>query len=242
MKINNLQEEIKIDEAISHFKNLNREEFYSFLDSSNDVLKQIALLNIENVFSEQEANKITNTLTDHPSETREYCSFLINRLIKNPDYRSYFFSQTILNNFERAIFDVNPKVCRKIIEILPYFEKLEMLYPLLIKNSFDLIELLEEKNKEKNYLYNKKSFHLYWHVFALGYTLNNRLYQNHKKDLVNLLNLLIKFKEYTIREKGAYLVKKLKKYSSEQELKEILEKYLNDENFYVKETFTTQGI
>ena len=228
-------EEKKIDEAINHFENATDEQLFEFLDGDDDVLKQIAVLKLEKVSSSDEVDKILNTLTDHPSETREYCSFLVNRLLKNKEFRQYFSSEKAFSNIERAVFDVNPKVCRKVIEVLPYFVQLDELYPTMIKNCFDLIELLQEKNKEKNYLYNKKSFHLYWHVFALGYTLKEDLFQKYENDLINLLNALLEFKEYTLREKGAYLVKELMKFSNDERLKSLLDTYTNDENFYVKE-------
>jgi len=228
-------EEKKIDEAINHFENATDEQLFEFLDGDDDVLKQIAVLKLEKVSSSEEVDKILNTLTDHPSETREYCSFLVNRLLKNKEFRQYFSSEKAFSNIERAVFDVNPKVCRKVIEVLPYFVQLDELYPTMIKNCFDLIELLQEKNKEKNYLYNKKSFHLYWHVFALGYTLKEDLFQKYENDLINLLNALLEFKEYTLREKGAYLVKELMRFSNDERLKSLLDTYTNDENFYVKE-------
>ncbi len=236
MKIN-LPEESKIDEAIKYFETCTTKDLFNFLDGEDDILKQIALLNIEEINSTVEADKILNTLIEHPSETREYCAFLINRLLKNSNYRKYFDSKTALNNIEKAIFDVNPKVCRKILEVLPFFIQLDTLYPMLIKNSFDLIELLQEKNKDKNYLYNKKSFHLYWHIFALGYTLTADFFTKYQEELYNLLEKLLTFKEYTLREKGAYLAKELLHYSSNEKFQAISDKYCNDENFYVKEIF-----
>ena len=74
-------EEKKIDEAINHFENATDEQLFEFLDGDDDVLKQIAVLKLEKVSSSDEVDKILNTLTDHPSETREYCSFLVNRLM-----------------------------------------------------------------------------------------------------------------------------------------------------------------
>ena len=107
----------------------------------------------------------------------------------------------------------------------------------MIKNSFDLIELLQEKNKDKNYLYNKKSFHLYWHIFALGHTLTDEFFSKYQEELYSLLEKLLTFKEYTLREKGAYLAKKLSNYSTNKKFQTITAKYRNDENFYVKEIF-----
>ena len=234
----NLEYFENIDKAIEYFSSATREELFSFLKNENDeVLQQIALLKINEVTSVNEAQEITTLLTEHSSETREYCSFLINRLMKKEEFRQYFSGNIILNKFTHSISDVNPKVCRKIIEILPYYTQKEDLFNFVLKNTFILIEELREKNKNKNYQYNTKSFHLYWHIFALGYILTDHLFCNNKKDLLKLLDLLFLFNEYTIREKGAYLIKQIAPFITQNELNLLLNQYSNDENFYVKEIF-----
>jgi len=233
----NLEYFEKIDKAIEYFNNATDKELFDFLSSDDEILQQIALLKLENVSSINEAEKITFTLTEHSSETREYCSFLINRLMKQEHYRKYFTGELILEKFTKSISDVNPKVCRKIIEILPHYMELERLYPIILKNSYTLVEELKEKNKDKNYQYNTKSFHLYWHIFTLGYTLNCEFFNNYKADLLKLLELLFEFREYTIREKGAFLIQKLAQFLTQEELNLLNQKYANDENFYVQEIF-----
>ena len=78
-----------IDNAINHFKSSSTEDLYNFLKTDNDILKQIALLHLTTVSSQEEAELIVNTLINHPSETREYCSFLINRLFQNKEYKKF---------------------------------------------------------------------------------------------------------------------------------------------------------
>lgn len=226
----------KIDEAINCFSTLSNDELYSFLDNDDEVKKQIALLNINKISSNIMAEKIVFALTNHSSETREYCAFLINRLMKQKENQNYFSGEIVLQKFEKAIFDVNPKVCRKILEILPFYTDLDRLFLLMIANSFSLIEQLKEKNKDKNYQYNTKSFHLYWHIFAIGITLNNIFYQNHKDKLILLIEQLANFNEYTLREKAAFLSNKMISFENGDRLVEIIQKLQNDENFYVKET------
>lgn len=233
----NLEYFEKIDKAIEYFNNASDKELFGFLANDDEVLQQIALLKLDNISSIEEAEKITFTLTEHSSETREYCSFLINRLMKKASCREYFTGDLILEKFVKSVSDVNPKVCRKIIEILPFYMELSKLYPRILKNSFDLVDELREKNKDKNYQYNTKSFHLYWHIFTLGYTLNTNFYEMYKNDLIKLLELLFEFREYTIREKGAFLIKKLTQFLTAEELEVLNKKYSNDENFYVQEIF-----
>ena len=59
----------------------------------------------------------------------------------------------------------------------------------------------------------------------------------YKNDLIKLLELLFEFREYTIREKGAFLIKKLTQFLTAEELEFLNKKYSNDENFYVQEIF-----
>jgi len=226
-----------IDKAIEHFSSATRDELISFLSAEDEILNQIALLNLNDIFSKEEAEKITFLLTEHSSETREYCAFLINRLMKNENFRGFFVGEFILNKFTKSVCDVNPKVCRKIIEISPYFEMKEELFVNLINNSFEFIDELQEKNKDKNYQYNTKSFNLYWNIFAIGYLMNEEFFNNKKNNIYKLLELLFEFREYTLREKGAYLIKKITPYLKEDEVAILIKKYSQDENFYVKEIF-----
>ena len=79
-----------INDAIDRFNNAQKDELLLYLDGSDEILIQIALLNINDINSQTEAEKITEKLTEHSSETREYCAFLINRLMKNTSYRKFF--------------------------------------------------------------------------------------------------------------------------------------------------------
>ena len=89
-----LTDEEKIDIAINHFETSTDEELFQFLAGDDDVLKQIALLKLKHISSVEQADLIVHTLVNHPSETREYCSFLINRLLcaKNysPEYLFFY--------------------------------------------------------------------------------------------------------------------------------------------------------
>lgn len=225
-----------IDSAINCFNTATNEQLLAFLENEDEVKKQIALLNITSINSNDNAQKIVFTLTNHSSETREYASFLINRLMKDCKFRFFFTGDIVLKKFEKSIFDVNPKVCRKILEILPVYIDLDKLFPLMINNAFQLLEELKEKNKEKNYQYNTKSFHLYWHVFALGISLNKEFYFKYSDKLNLLMQQLSTFSEYTLREKAAFLLGKILLFDNSKKLNEYIYQFKNDNNFYVKES------
>ena len=224
-----------INDAINRFSSASNEELFSYLDGNDEVLMQIALLNIKELQSLADTKKIVSKLTEHSSETREYCAFLINRLMKTEKYQKYFCGDFILDRFSKAVSDVNPKVCRKIIEILPYFEDLKKLFPLLINNAEIYINNLQEKNKHKNYQYNTLSFRPYWTIFALAYTINDNLLNEYEKELVKLVENISQFKEYTLREKSTLLAQKINSIRNTDKISEILKKCQNDENFFVKE-------
>ena len=227
-----------LDSIIKKFSEAERDELIALLTGEDEILSQVALLNLSSVHSKEEAERIVFNLTEHSSETREYAAFLINRLMKTDNQREYFRGDKIFENFSNAIADVNPKVCRKIIEILPLYKDLDRLYDVIIKKSFDYIENLQEKNKNKNYQYNTLSFRLYWCINALGYCINRNFILKYETDLTKLLKQLFEFKEYTLREKAAYLAERINKISEVQEVKNIIQSNRNDENFFVKEVFS----
>ena len=101
----NLEYFEKIDKAIEYFDNASDKEILNFLSNEDEVLQQIALLKLDNISSLVEAEKITFTLTEHSSETREYCSFLINRLMKKVNCRQYFTGDLILDKFVKSVSD-----------------------------------------------------------------------------------------------------------------------------------------
>ena len=90
-----------------------------------------------------------------------------------------------------------------------------------------LIEEIKEVPKNKSYLANKKNFSLYWYLEAV-YVLAEG--QNLDEDYIKILDICSRSDEYTIREKCAKIVSKFKNHS---ELKDILQRLQNDENFYV---------
>jgi hypothetical protein len=223
-----------LDKTIEILNNTSQEELLSFLSTDDLVLKQIALLNINKINSEQEAELILTTLINHPSEIREYCSFLINKLMKT-DCKKFFQNKSFLDTFEISIYDVNPKVCRNILEILPFWQYKEELFERVLNNCFELIEVLQEKNKDKNHRYTKNSFHLYWNLYSIGILLKSVEYEKYLDRIIKLLYSVSYFSEYTLREKGAFVARQLCSLTKAEEAALIIQKYKNDENFYVRQ-------
>ena len=223
-----------LDKTIEILNNTSQEELLSFLSTDDLVLKQTALLNINKNNSEQEAELVLTTLINHPSEIREYCSFLINKLMKT-DCKKFFQNKSFLDTFEISIYDVNPKVCRNILEILPFWQYKEELFERVLNNCFELIEVLQEKNKDKNHRYTKNSFHLYWNLYSIGILLKSVEYKKYLNKIIKLLYFVSSFSEYTLREKGAFVAKRLCSLTKTEEVALIVQKYKNDDNFYVRQ-------
>ncbi len=222
-----------LDETIEILNNASQEELLSFLSTEDVVLKQIALLNINEINSAEEAKLIINTLINHPSEIREYCSFLINKLM-NGKGKKFFQDRSFLDTFEIAIYDVNPKVCRNILDILPFWKYKNELFERVLNNCFELIEVLQEKNKDKNHRYTKNSFHLYWNLYSIGIMLSTVNYEKYSAKIIELLKLITEFSEYTLREKGAFVAKQLYSLIKTEQTLAVMQKYQNDKNFYVR--------
>ena len=82
----------------------------------------------------------------------------------------------------------------------------------------------KEKSK-KNHVINKKIFHLYWCLEGLSIIIDDKI----DKNVEEILKVCSDFYDYTIREKTAQILAKIKNPPSE-----LLQKLKNDDNFYVK--------
>lgn len=216
---------------------LTDKQILEYLYSEDMRLIQVALLNIEKISSQKEAQAIFNILINHPSEIREYGSFLVNKLMQDKEQRKYFQQPEFLPILEKTICDVNPKVCRNILETLKCFDFKDELFSILIKNANNMIGLLEETNKQKNHMYTKNSFRLYWNLFGIAFLIEYISFDYFKEDILKIIKNTIDFREYTIREKTALILKMLNINYSLPEIKEYFRQLKEDENYYVRSVF-----
>ena len=126
----------------------------------------------------------------------------------------------------RAICDVNPQVCRNICNILHLSNKKESLKDKIIEKIIELIEKTKSL-KTKSHKASKDIFNLYWNIMALENLVDNNVAS--EKIFHSIILQTLEYKDYTIRERGAYLFKKIGLNSDD-----ILQKIKNDSNFYVK--------
>ena len=145
--------------------------------------------------------------------------------MKKADICVFFQTKEIHDTLLKAANDINPNICRAIIEILPYVNDKNYLLDKLYKRFDEVFEELE-KLKRSNW-YTKKLFNLYWCLEAL-----HALNPPYDKRIENVLSKTSKFKDYTIREKTAMVLSALV-YSSEV-LNNIKSALKTDDNFYVR--------
>ncbi len=208
-----------------------RDEIFDLLktssesDSQIDVEKQICILKLEDVRNQQEADLLVYHLTEHHGLIREACAHKINEFMQNPSLQNFFQTTKISDALLKAVNDINPNICRLIIDVLPYLKDKKYFLNNLY-NRFDVIFDELEKLKRSNW-YTKKLFNLYWGLEALC-----ALSPDCDSKLQNVLQQCLKIREYTIREKTAMLLDSLK--SDKDFINQAKQLLAQDTNYYVK--------
>ncbi len=217
---------------------LSSNEGYSVLKQEDESIKCFALLALESANNQEEINLLTHHLINHQSPTREACSFALLNLINEKNV-NLLLDENNLNILLHGILDINPNVCRNVIELIKNDDLLsKTFFPILINNILELLEDFKNFEKEfgvfkenkmrdkKNHAKNKKLFNLYWSLEALSEILKEEYIQEKIETIVDICS---NFLDYTIREKAAKILIKMKNPKIE-----LLQKLRNDENFYVK--------
>lgn len=218
-----------IDEVILYSDAVGKSPCDAYLNQSEEIfVRQISILNIELINSFSEAEDIVFYLTNHDGKIREMSAFKINGLIKNSDFTPFFQTQNVLNGILKAISDINPNVCRLIIEILDKFENKDYFKSAIVQELKNLLDKVKIKPRGKSHENNKIIFKIFWHLEAVSSLINHF----NSRDLEEILIKTYTFEDYTIREKTAKILSGLQDKSVI--LLDICEKLKNDENFYVR--------
>lgn len=203
------------------------EKIIKILSQNDEIKKQICIINLDRLDFQEEADILVSNLTNHPTPVREVTSFKILELC--PMYSKYFQSEKTLDIFLAGIIDINPSVSRNVVDILEFVENKDYCLKALKPKISDLIKEISEIPKNKSYIANKKNFSLYWYLEALFVFLKDKTPDD---ETVKILELCSQSGEYTIREKCAKIVS-LFKDSPNENIKSIIKRLENDENFYV---------
>ena len=210
-------------------KQIPYETLMEFLSGNDFEQKHFALTFITSLEKPDDIKLFIQNIVDQDTKIRETASFRTNDFILENNSL-----MTILDEYPEIILrtanDVNPQVCRNICSLLNLSQNKEYLIEQLLNKLVILIENTKAI-KFKSHKVNKDMFNLYWNFFALENLLSSEFSQIEK--LSALLLDSANYKDYTIRERIAFLTKKL--YSLNfQEVMPVIEKLQNDENFYVR--------
>lgn len=210
-------------------KNFNYDELINVLNTDNIKEKHFAVLELEELYSANDAKLLASNLVGQDGKIREAVAFKINELTQNPQYLELFLSNDIFEILLEGIMDINGNVCRQIIGS-KFFEN-NLFRDFLCKELPERITEIINKIKKldlsaKQYVVSKRNFHLYWCLEALY----NIIETVEFRDIKEIIFFCGGFYDYTIREKTAKILTKL----DNPELNELKEKLMNDENYYVK--------
>lgn len=209
------------------------EELVKELLSDDEIKKQLCIINLKNITSTKEAETLISNLTGKGGPIREVTAIKINEFMNSTDLSIYFQSDKIIDTLIKAITDVNPTVCRNIIDCLDRIENKQYLKQNLFKKIFTILDELKEFRQIKSHLLNKKTFNLYWCLEAL---INIIPFTGGDKDFEAILVSTCDFNDYTIREKTAKILSMTQ--DKNATIEELTEKLKNDENIYVRRYFT----
>lgn len=214
-----------LSQAIMHCEQeLSHEQIIEVLKGDDDIEKQLRLIELQEIKSQEEADILVFNLTQHSGPVRETAAYKISELIANNEFCKYFQTNKIMDTFVKAITDINPTVSRNAIEIIKHVENTEYIYEKIIEEINTTLAQLDIETKNRSYVQNKKNFNLYWNLEAL-ISIAERIQPNNK--LSEILKITAQSNDYTIREKTAKAANIFK-------LSEILEILKSDTNVYVK--------
>ncbi len=214
-----------LSEAVKYCEeNFLHEDIIKILQGDNDLKKQLCLIELKSVDSQEEADILTSNLTNHSGPVRETTSYKILDLIQKEEYKPFFQSDSIMNTFVKAVTDINPTVSRNTVEIIKYTDNAQYIYNAILEEINTTLSNMEDIKQNRSYVANKKNFNLYWNLEAL-ISIANKV--NAENKLTEILKRTALSNDYTIREKTA-------KAAKEFGLQCILDMLKDDENIYVK--------
>lgn len=221
-----------LNEAVSYCEQeFQHQDLISELSSDNDIKKQLCIIEINKINSQQEANLLVSNLTGKSGPIREVTSYKILDLILDEKFKSFFQTDEIIDVFSKGIIDINPSVSRNMVEIIKYVDNSEYLINNIIQELKKTLCEIDEVKQNRSYVLNKKNFNLYWNLEAL-ISIYDKL--NISKNILEIVDLTSKSKDYTIREKTAKLISVLEK---NDVFIDIIHHLKNDENIYVYKYF-----
>lgn len=208
-------------------------ELFDLLSEDGFDKKHFAITCIEYLEKPEDIEHLIKNLVDQDTKIREITSFKVYDFIKEDNNLMKFLDKHAEITL-RTANDVNPQVCRNITKLLPLSEKKDYFAQKFLEKVDECIkETLSIK--AKSHKVNKVIFNLYWNLFAIEFLIDNDF--KHAQTLIKAIKQTQRYKDYTIRERSAFLIKKLSEHGFDTE--DFIEKFKADENFYVKNVFAS---
>lgn len=206
------------------------DEIISILKDGTVMEKQVAVLELEDLRSKEDAKVLMDNLTGIDGKVRQAVAFKILQLI--PKYKNLFMDEKFYDIFANSLIDIDSNVCRLDLEAILYLKE-DLDFSKYIANKmkdiiFIALEALDKISfKAKKYTSNKQYFKIYWCLETLTYFYDSLNFEDLKKILLACSTL----PEYTIREKCALI---LKNDFKDEDLVKVRDLLLKDENYYVR--------
>lgn len=234
MKVINLDKEIFEKACELCNKEYSYEETLNILKEGSDVEKQIAILKLQKIETLHDANLLVSHLTGQDGPIREVCAIKLNELISKKTF-VILDNEQFYQTYTNAVCDVNPNICRCIIEILPKLNLNNYLIDLLIKKLENIFKRIETPDSDQKNFLTVRLFNLYWVLEAISETLINQTNFEQNEKLVTLLKKATEFNNYTIDEKVAKII--VSHNFENQNIDDLIKKLKDTQNFYVRRYF-----
>lgn len=201
-----------------------RDEIFDALKSGDDIRKQIALIKLNEINSNNEAKLLASVLTGQHGPVREICSAKINEFLRSGKCCEYFEGEETREIFLNALNDIIPTVARNILEVIKFLPEQNIVQNSLLDRILALDNYVEDEEKLSNHEIIKKTFKLYWYLETLA---EFAVEVENSEKFAKIIERTYNHEDYTIREKVSKILSKVNYFA---EYKEILK---NDTNPYV---------
>lgn len=211
-------------------KSFSHEELFALLNSEKIVEKHFAVLKIEQLNSQKEADIFVSNLTGQDGKVREVVAIKLNEFILK--YPQYFNKTEIFETMLEGLMDINGNVCRQIISLIGFEPFKNYLKENLPQKTREVIKTAQSlRNEHRQYVISKRNFQLYWCLEALNYVTD----EQNINQISDIIEETANFEDYTIREKTATLIK------DKSGFDKIKTKFKNDENYYVRTIISNES-
>lgn len=212
-------------------ENLPYEQLFALLNADDFNKKHYAITCINYLKERKDIEHLIKNLVDQDTKIREITSFKICDFVLEDNSLIEFLDKNSEITL-RTADDVNPQVCRNITKLLKMSNKKDFFAQKFLEKITYCIE--ETRSiRAKSHKVNKVIFNLYWNLYAI----ENLITKDFKlaNELYKILEQATQYKDYTIRERAAFLTKRLSENGFD--VSNLINQFKNDENFYVKNVF-----